>query len=281
MKKYSEVSGDGGSGILEQVSGQLGALHERMRGIKRVIVIVSAKGGVGKSFITAMMAKALSNRGYSVGALDADINGSSIPYMLGVDSYKAIRGENGIIPAVGECGAKVMSLDFFTGSNGAPVKWEGPQATHPWLGAMEATAIRELLSDADWGQLDYLLVDTPPSLGRLNDLMGLVPSVSGVVIVTIPSKVSYRVVLKSVDSVRDTGAPIIGVVENMSGVLCRHCNKMAPIFNGGDMTEALDFMRLPLLGSVPFVREGESMEIPEAAINGICDKTVAYVNSAG
>ncbi|MBI5814853.1 MAG: P-loop NTPase [Nitrospinae bacterium] len=279
VKRYSEVAGDGGSGILEQVAGWMAALNKRVEKIRHIIVIVSAKGGVGKSFVTAMLAKELAGRGHLTGALDADINGSSLPYLLDAESHRASIGENGALPARGSFGVKVMSLDYFIGLDGAPVSWQGPSATYPWLGSMEATAIRELLAGSDWGELDYLLIDTPPSLARLTDLTGMLPSISGVVVVTTPSKVSYRVVLKSMERIYDTGAPVIGLVENMGGMVCRECGARSPVFNGEDMGGALDYIKLPLLGTVPFVSE-EGIGAAKAAISGICGEIIQRAGAA-
>ncbi len=281
MKKYSEVPGDGGSGIVDQVTEKIADLNRRMEKIGRKIAVVSGKGGVGKSVVTANIAATMAGKGYKVGVLDADINGSSIPRMLGVEGTEPVRGEGGISPHTGTHGIKVMSVDFFLDSHVDAVRWNGPAQTHAWLGAMEATALRELLADTEWGELDYLFVDTPPVLSRVNDLSGFCPGLNGAVIVTIPSEVSYRIVLKTISRVKELGIPILGLVENMKGYTCVHCGGHNNLFGGQEMEEAVSYM-VPYLGAIPFDHTVGSVEDTGAgkeavgpfheAFAGICEK---------
>ena len=272
MKKYSDIEGDGGSNILQQVGDMSDRLAKRLEKITHKVAVVSGKGGVGKSVVTANIALTMAQKGYKVGVLDADINGSSIPHALGLSDSKPERGENGMLPIAGPDGIKVMSIDFFLDSQGDTIKWNGPQNTTSWMGAMEATALRELLADSDWGELDYLFIDTPPVLTRVNELAGFCPTLTGALIVTIPSELSYKIVLKTIARVKELGIPVIGLVENMKGYNCSHCGEHNRLFSGQEMEEALSYM-VPYLGALPFdeAANGIGNNLREA-FAAICEK---------
>lgn len=252
MKRYRDIAGDGGSGIIEQVTEKLTNLDERMKGIKRTIAVMSGKGGVGKSTITVSLAGSMARQGLKVGILDADLNGPSIPKMTGIENVRLESTEDGIIPPSGVFGIKVMSMELFLSNKDAPVTWDGPSATYPWISAIEATALRELLADTVWGEMDILLIDLPPVLSRFNDLAGLLPGLNGVVIVTIPSEISHRIVLKSINRVKELNIPILGLIENMKGYKCIHCGKDNSLFAEEDMEDAFGYLHVPYLGRVPF-----------------------------
>lgn len=255
MKKYRDIAGDGGSRIIEQVSEKISHLNERMRDIKYKVAIMSGKGGVGKSTLTAILTATIAEEGFKVGILDADLNGPSIPKILGIKDTKLDSNEYGIAPAIGPFVIKVMSMDLFLPSREVPVRWDGPAETHPWISTMEASALRELLTDTVWGELDFLFIDLPPVLSRFNDLAGLLPGLSGVIIVTIPSEVSQEIVLKSITRVRELNTPVIGVIENMRGYTCKHCGRENTLFAEHDIDEAMAYLRVPYLGRVPFNRD--------------------------
>ncbi|MFQ5431442.1 MAG: P-loop NTPase [Nitrospinota bacterium] len=272
MKKYSDIGGDGGSNILRQVAEMTDRLANRLEKITHKVAVVSGKGGVGKSVVTSNLAVTMAQKGYRVGVLDADINGSSIPHALGLGEARPKRTENGMAPIAGPNGIKVMSIDFFLDSHSDTVKWNGPSGTTAWMGAMEATALRELLADTEWGGLDYLFMDTPPVLNRVNELSDFCPALTGALIVTIPSEISYRIVLKTIARVKELGIPIIGLVENMKGYNCVHCGGSNKLFNGQDMEEALSYM-VPYLGAVPFDEADNGMgNNLREAFAGICEK---------
>lgn len=252
MKRYRDIAGDAGSGIIEQVTEKLTGLKERMMGIRSTVAVVSGKGGVGKSTITVSLAGSMAREGLKVGILDADLNGPSIPKMTGIESARLESTEDGIIPPSGVFGIKVMSMDLFLSNKAAPVTWDGPSATYPWISAIEATALRELLADTVWGEMDILLVDLPPVLSRLNDLAGLLPGLNGVVIVTIPSEISHLIVLKSINRVKELNIPVIGLIENMKGYKCIHCGQDNSLFGEEDMEEVFGYLHVPYLGRVPF-----------------------------
>jgi ATP-binding protein involved in chromosome partitioning len=220
-------------------------LKEKMSKVKHKIAVISGKGGVGKSTVAANLAVALAMHGHPnrVGILDADIHGPSIPRMLGLTGQRLQVGPPGAFPPSGTLGIKVVSMDFLLPDENAPVIWRGP---------LKMTAIRQFLSEIVWGDLDFLLIDLPPGTGdEPLSIAQLLPEMDGVVIVTIPSKVSQVVVKKSVTFARQLGMPIIGVIENMSGFVCPHCGKESSIFESGGGRNIADELQIPLLGSIP------------------------------
>ncbi len=253
-KGYQDITGDGGSNILTQVTDQVTRLRQRMEQVRHKIVILSGKGGVGKSIVTANIACLLADRGYRVGALDADFGGPSLAKMLGVKEPRLQIGPGGVLPADGIFGIKVMSLDLILPKEESPVTWNGPiENTSVWQGALEATALRELLSDTDWGELDFLLLDLPPGTTKLPTVAQLLPDLSGSIIVTIPSGISHFVVKKSVTLVKELGMTVMGLVENMAGYHCQHCGTVGELFGTTnreeDIAQTLD---IPFLGQIPF-----------------------------
>lgn len=212
-----------------------------MSKIKHKIAIMSGKGGVGKSLVTANLASVLAQDS-KVGVFDADISGPCIPKMLGVEDKKLSSGPPGVFPAIGPHGIKVVSMDFLLDDE-TPVIWRGP---------MKMSAIREFLTEIVWGELDNLLVDLPPGTGdEPLSIMQLIPEMDGVIIVTIPSEVSQKVVKKAVTFARELRIPIIGIVENMSGFVCPKCGNETHIFNVGGGQKIAEEMNVPFLGRIP------------------------------
>jgi ATP-binding protein involved in chromosome partitioning len=253
MKKYREIAGDGGSNIAAQVTEKLSALHARMGKVGRKIAVMSGKGGVGKSTVTVGLAASMAATGMKVGILDADLNGPSIPKMMGIETAALRADSDGVRPPVGAHGIKIMSTELFMTAHGQPINWDGPSSTYSWLSVMEATALRELVADTAWGELDFLFIDLPPVIARLRDLTQLLGGLDGVILVTIPSGISNRIVVKSINAVKELGAPIIGVVENMKGFTCAHCGKEnSPYETGENMTESFEWLGAPYLGRIPF-----------------------------
>lgn len=254
MKKYRDIVGDGGSDIVAQVEAQQRRLAARLRGVRRVVAIVSGKGGVGKSSLTANLAAALAGQGLAVGVLDADLDGSSVARMLGVRGRRLALTEAGVEPPESAQGIRVMSMDFLLPSDEAPVTWAATTQAdaHVWRGTMEANALREFLADTVWGSLDFLLVDLPPGTDRLSTLVGLVPSLSGTVLVTIPADVAHLVVKKSITVAKGAGAPVLGLIENMAGYVCVRCGAVGRLFQGPGGEALAAEAGIPLLGRVPF-----------------------------
>ncbi|MFH1328185.1 MAG: Mrp/NBP35 family ATP-binding protein [Candidatus Bathyarchaeota archaeon] len=221
-------------------------LKLKLSKIKHKIAIISGKGGVGKSTVTANLAMAFALRGHKnkVGVLDADIHGPCIPKMLGLKGQKLIGGPGGILfPVTGKLGIKVVSMDFLLPNDEEPVIWRGP---------LKMKIIQQFLSDITWGELDYLFVDLPPGTGDESlSVTQLIPEMDGVVIVTMPSEVSQGVVKKAVTFAKQIGVPIIGIVENMSGFICPDCGAKVNIFKTGGGKKIAEDLSVPLLGSIP------------------------------
>jgi ATP-binding protein involved in chromosome partitioning len=216
-----------------------------MERIKHKVVVLSGKGGVGKSTVTANLAIALASKGLvgRVGVLDADITGPTIPKMLGVRGRRLDGGPAGIFPALAPLAIRVVSMDFLLPSDETPVIWRGP---------LKSMAIRQFLAEVVWGDLEFLLVDLPPGTGdEALTIMQSIPSIGGVVIVTIPSEVSQIVVKKAVTFTRQLGAPVLGVIENMSGFVCPKCGTEIHIFKSGGGQKIAEDLAIPFLGRVP------------------------------
>jgi ATP-binding protein involved in chromosome partitioning len=254
VKGYRDIVGDGGSNIAGQVAAQQARMAARMRSIRASVAVVSGKGGVGKSSVTANLAAALAARGLAVGVLDADLNGPSLGKMLGVRGQTLRVEADGVRPAVSAEGIRVLSMDLLLPGDDTPVVWDAPTQAdaHTWRGTMEGTALREFLMDTAWGPLDVLLLDLPPGADRLPTLLDLLPGLTGAVVVTIPSGVSHLVVRRAMTLARERGARLLGLIENMAGYVCPTCGTVGPLFDGpgGEVTAAQH--GLPFLGRVPF-----------------------------
>jgi ATP-binding protein involved in chromosome partitioning len=224
---------------------QMKLLKTRMGKIRHKIAVISGKGGVGKSLVTVNLAVALALRGRvgKVGVLDADIHGPCVPKMLGLKGTQLQSGPPGIFPAIGPLNVRVVSMGFLLPSDDSPVIWRGP---------LKMGAIRQFLSEIAWGDLEYLLIDLPPGTGDESlSVLQLLPEIDGVIIVTIPSEVSQDVVKKAVTFARKMEVPIIGIVENMSGVVCPHCGERIDVFGSGGGEAVASDMGAPFLGSIP------------------------------
>ncbi|MGB8779740.1 MAG: Mrp/NBP35 family ATP-binding protein [Candidatus Bathyarchaeia archaeon] len=233
----------------KQFSDQEQKLRAKMSKVRHKIAVISGKGGVGKSTVAVNLAVALAMHGHAnrIGILDADIHGPSVPRMLGLTGQRLKVGPPGAFPASSTLGIKVVSMDFLLPDENAPVIWRGP---------LKMTAIRQFLSEIVWGDLDILLIDLPPGTGdEPLSIAQLLPEMDGVVIVTIPSKVSQVVVKKSITFARQLGMPIIGIIENMSGFICPHCGKKSDIFESGGGQKIAEELNIPFLGSIPIDQE--------------------------
>jgi len=220
-------------------------LRSRMTKIRHKIAVISGKGGVGKSLVTVNLAMALATKGRNgrVGVLDADIHGPCVPKMLGLKGERLHSGPPGVFPAFGPLNTKVVSMAFLLPSDDSPVIWRGP---------LKMGAIRQFLSVIAWGNLDYLLIDLPPGTGDESlSVLQLLPEMDGVIIVTIPSEVSQDVVRKAVTFARKMDVPIIGIVENMSSIVCPHCGENVDVFGSGGGEKVASDMSVPFLGSIP------------------------------
>ncbi len=210
--------------------------------IKKVIGVMSGKGGVGKSTISVLIAKELSARGYKVGVMDADITGPSIPRLLGVKDKKCASNELGIMPVQSEEGISVMSINLLLGDEQQPVIWRGP---------LVAGTVKQFWEDVFWGDLDYLIIDMPPGTGDVAlTAMQSIP-ISGMLIVSVPQDMVSMIVAKAVNMVKELNMKLIGVVENLSYITCPDCGKTIKIFESKDSSGIYDSFGIKLLGELP------------------------------
>ena len=253
MKTYKDLPSDSGSNIIGQVTAQATRLQTRLASVKHTVAIMSGKGGVGKSSLTANLATALTLKGNTVGVVDADINGPTLAKMMGVRDATLEYSPSGVKPARTALGTKLISMDLLLVEDDAPVLWNAysQKDAFTWRSTMEVSALREFIADTEWGELDYLLLDLPPGTDRLPNLVELIPNLGGVVVVTIPSEVSQLIVKKSVAMARDIlNVPIIGVVENMASYICQHCGETERLFTAAESLDKV-FQQI-ILGTVPF-----------------------------
>lgn len=251
FRTYHEVTGPDVSDLGGQVGRQRERVRERLASVRAVVAVMSGKGGVGKSHVTAGLADTLAAEGTVVGVLDADLAGPTTARMLGATGPVAVD-EHGVHPASGRGGIRVFSTDLLL-DEGAPLRWREPGSERfVWRGTLEAGALREFLADVAWGPLDLLLVDLPPGTDRLYDLVELVPALAGVVVVTLPSEESRRAVARAMRAAREAGLPLLGVVENMSGFVCTGCGTVHDLFAGAAGAALAAEFGVPLLARIPF-----------------------------
>ena len=226
-----------------QVDQQEKKVHERMASVKRVIVVMSGKGGVGKTSVAVNLAYALAMPGKKVGLLDTDIHGPNVAKMLGIEDQTMDQFGTDMIPVMVLPNLKVVSLALLGKGVDTPFIWRGP---------MKAAVIRQFLGDVDWGVLDYLVVDSPPGTGdEPLRVCQLLSKISGAVIVTTPQDVAVLDARKSIMFARELNIPVIGVIENMSGLVCPHCRAEIALFKQGGGEKAAKEMGVPFLGRIP------------------------------
>ncbi|MBI3092259.1 MAG: P-loop NTPase [Candidatus Tectomicrobia bacterium] len=255
MKSYFDLQGDGGSNIAAQVAEQQKRLLDRLARVRWVVAVMSGKGGVGKSLLTANLALAFAAAGRRVGVLDGDLNGPSIAAMLGVRQQRFPAAAQGLEPARSSQGIKVLSMDLFLAGDATPVTWEGPpRETYMWRGNLEVNTLRHFLTEAAWGELDFLLIDLPPGTDRLQNVSSLLPESAAAVVVTIPSEMSQFIVGKSITMATEVvKRRVLGVVENMAGYVCQGCGEIGPLFSSSESAVMLAARHgVPYLGGIPF-----------------------------
>ena len=210
--------------------------------IRRVIAVVSGKGGVGKSMVTSLLAAAMQRTGQKVGILDADITGPSIPKLFGVQNQRPVPTEAGLLPVVSKHGMQVMSINVLLDDAESPVVWRGP---------ILANTVKQFWTDVIWGDLDFMFLDMPPGTGDVPLTVFQSIPLDGIVIVTSPQDLVSMIVKKAVNMAKKMDIPIIGIVENMSHVICPGCGETIKIF-GDSVTEELALeWGIPFLGSLP------------------------------
>ena len=215
---------------------------ETLAKIKNRLLVFSGKGGVGKSTIATNLALALAKKGLKVGLLDVDIHGPNIAKMLGVEDKNLDTSPEGIKPVIAAENLKLVSMSFLLQDPNSPVIWRGP---------MKMKAIQQFLGDVDWGELDWLIIDSPPGTGdEPLSVAQLIPA-TGAIVVTTPQEVSLMDSRKAVSFAYKLNLRILGIIENMSGMVCPHCGNKINLFKkGGGETVCLEF-GIPFLGSIP------------------------------
>ncbi|MEN8690134.1 MAG: Mrp/NBP35 family ATP-binding protein [Desulfobacterales bacterium] len=220
-----------------------GAIAEALKHVKYKIAILSGKGGVGKTATTVNLAAALQKAGLQVGVFDADLHGPSVPKMLGIKKEAKLNGAFWIDPVVTENGIKALSVALF---------WPGDMTPVMWRGQTKSRTIRQLLSSAKWGGLDFLLVDLPPGTGdEPIAILKSIPDLDGVIIVTTPQEVATLVCSKAVNAAQTLGAKVLGLIENMSMYVCGGCGDTVYLFGKDKGNQLARMMEIPFLGSIP------------------------------
>lgn len=242
IRTYHELTEPDRSGLPQQIAAQRRRVADRLAGVRRVVAVMSGKGGVGKSYVTAGLARALARGGRATGVLDADFNGPTIPALLQLPVARFTLPAGQIEPVVSADGVRCFSMGLLL-EDGHPLAFRGPEAEgQVWRGSLETAALREFLADVAWGTLDTLLVDLPPGIDRFQELADLLPTAPAILTVTIPSPESREAVRRAMRCAADRGAPLLGVVENMSG---------GP-FSGNAGDELVAEFRVPLLARIPW-----------------------------
>lgn len=244
----------------------LGAFND----IKNVIVVMSGKGGVGKSSVTGLLAATLAKQGKKVGILDADITGPSQPKAFGISKPKIQATDFGMIPPASKLGIKIMSINFFLPNEDDPVIWRGP---------MLAGAVKQFWEEVDWRDLDYMIVDLPPGTGDVPLTVMQTLPVTGIVIVSSPQDLSFLVVKKTIKMTQKMNIPILGLVENMSYAMCSHCGEKLEIFGPPQGAKVAGETGIDFLGNMVWdtrlnalLDSGRIEEYDSKEMNEIVDK---------
>jgi Mrp family chromosome partitioning ATPase len=219
------------------------AIAEALQHVKYKIAVLSGKGGVGKTATTVNLGAALQRAGFKVGIFDADLHGPSVPSMLGIKRQTRLNGAFWLDPVTTESGIKALSVALF---------WPGDMTPVMWRGQTKSRTIRQLLSAAKWGGLDFLLVDLPPGTGdEPTAILKSIPGLDGVIIVTTPQEVSALVCAKAINASLTLGANVLGLIENMSHYACRCCGDVVHLFGQDKGRSLAKTMDVPFLGSIP------------------------------
>ena len=230
------------------------AAQNEFSNVKNVIAVVSGKGGVGKSMVTSLLAVSMQRRGYKVAILDADITGPSIPKSFGV-SGEVMGTEGQIFPLSSKTGIEIMSVNLLLDDPTKPVVWRGP---------VIAGTVKQFWTDVVWNDVDYMFVDMPPGTGDVPLTVFQSLPVTGCVIVTSPQELVSMIVKKSVNMAKLMNIPVLGLVENMSCVICPDCGKRIPVFGESHTKQTAEEMEIPMLGELPI----------DPRLTALCDKGI-------
>jgi len=218
-------------------------LKQNMSKIKHKILVLSNKGGVGKSSIAINLACSLSEKGFKVGILDADLHGPSVAKMLGFEGKRLQGSPEGIIPMSVSSNLTAVSMASLIENSDAPLIWRGP---------LKMMALKQFLGEVKWGNLDFLIIDSPPGTGdEPLSICQLIPELEGGVIVTTPQKVALLDSRKCINFLKNLKIPILGIIENMSGLKCPHCGNNIDLFKSGGGEKAAREFKIPFLGKIP------------------------------
>ncbi|MBN1917682.1 MAG: Mrp/NBP35 family ATP-binding protein [Verrucomicrobia bacterium] len=222
---------------------EMAEMRLRMGRVRRKWLVLSGKGGVGKSTVAVNLALSLAAMGYEVGLLDVDIHGPSVPKLLGIEDARPTVRDGAIVP-MAVAGIKTMSIGFLLQHTDAATIWRGP---------MKANVIKQFLKDVEWGDLDYLVIDSPPGTGdEPLSVVQLIENADGAVIVTTPQELAVIDVRKAITFCRSVNLPVLGVIENMRGFVCPHCGERTDVFGHGGAEHMAAEMKVPFLGAIPF-----------------------------
>ena len=238
-------------------------LRDRMSRIRFKIMVLSGKGGVGKSTVAANLAVSLGRNGHHVGLLDVDIHGPSIPKLLGLEGRSLRMGKQRIFPVRFSDNLEVVSIGFLLQNCDDAVIWRGP---------MKMNLIKQFLKDVEWGVLDFLVIDSPPGTGdEPLSVCQLIEDADGAIIVTTPQEIALADVRKSINFCHQLKLPVLGVLENMSGFVCPKCGQITDIFKSGGGERMAQEMAVPFLGRIPL----------DPQITRACDKGEPYIYHSG
>ncbi len=240
----------GGDGINEDKE-----LRKNISNIKNKFIIISGKGGVGKTTVAVNLAYSLAMKGYDVGVLDVDIHGPNICKMFGVDNKRLTSSNSKINPIQILDNLKIISTASLIETPDTPVIWRGP---------LKMKVISQFLRDVNWGKLDYLIIDAPPGTGdEPLSVAQLIPDLNGAIVVTTPQEVAVLDSRKSIQFAKKLNIPYIGVIENMSGFVCPYCGKEINLFKKGGGIKAAEELHVDFLGDIPF-----ELDMVELSDNG-------------
>lgn len=219
------------------------AIQKSLSQIKHKFLVMSGKGGVGKSSLAVHLAAGLSLKGFKVGLMDVDLHGPSIPRMLGLVEQRPLHNQDGVYPLSVTDNFKMISIEVLMADKDTPTIWRGP---------LKIGVIRQFIADVIWGSLDFLIIDSPPGTGDEPLTVAQTVPDAQAIIVTTPQEISLSDVRKSINFCRQVNMPVLGVVENMSGFICPHCGQESAIFKKDGGRRTAEAMGIPFLGSIPF-----------------------------
>ncbi|MDH3356928.1 MAG: Mrp/NBP35 family ATP-binding protein [Desulfobacteraceae bacterium] len=219
------------------------AVDESLKKIKNKYIVLSGKGGVGKTSTSVNLSMALANKGFKVGIMDVDLHGPDVPRMLGLKGMLDLSKNNKLNPIQYSDNLKVVSIESMIASKDDAIIWRGP---------LKYSAIRQFIGEVEWGELDFLIIDSPPGTGDEPLTVAQTIHDAKAIIVTTPQEVSLADVRKSISFCRTVKMDILGLIENMSGFACPHCNKMVDLFGSGGGEKTAGTAGIPFLGRIPF-----------------------------